>query len=418
MPLQQVLQALTSTPPTEAQTRAVLAYCAARWHLMAGDDAEAVRVLGTSLEAMPNLRPAMRLLYRIYARADDVRSAVMYLDQEIRATRHPREAAALYRERGQLVEQHFNDLGAALQCHQAALKATPRDLAVLRSVERVQLARGDVFGLIEALEAQLEVLKDEDTSATVLHDLGRLEARVGGDLALSTDILAAALEIRPDHPGLSADLFRAAELAGDSEMMVLALEHQAEHSEGPLRAMPLARASLVFREARERGAAVELLRASAAAQPDNLSLWRNLEELAMASSRYEVAVEACLGALKVIQDEDADARAEIFYRLGRLAMIRLDQVNEGLAAMRKCLRIFPDHVIALEDTARYLITNGMWAQLLELLQLQISTEDRAGLTRRERALGRLRAGQVLEENLGEPEGARRIYAEAAKVAPE
>src|SRR5690606_37254592 len=131
------------------------------------------------------------------------------------------------------------------------------------------------------------------------------------------------------------------ELAGDCEMMVLALEHAAEHTQGPLRAMPLARASLVFREARERGAAVELLRSSAAAHRSNLSLWRNLEERAMASSRYEVAVEACLGALKVIHEDDADARAELFYRLGRLAMSRLDQVNEGLAAMRKCLRIFP-----------------------------------------------------------------------------
>ena len=56
--------------------------------------------MGIALEAMPNLRPAMRVLYRIYSRAQDIRSAVMYLDQEIRATRHPREAAALYRERG------------------------------------------------------------------------------------------------------------------------------------------------------------------------------------------------------------------------------------------------------------------------------------------------------------------------------
>jgi len=52
------------------------------------------------------------------------------------------------------------------------------------------------------------------------------------------------------------------------------------------------------------------------------------------------------------------------------------------------------------------------------LQLQFSTEGRAGLARNERALARLRAGQVLEERLGEPEGARRIYAEAAAIAPE
>ena len=153
MPLQQVLQVLSQTPPGQAPIRGVLAYTAGRWYLGAGDDANAVRHLGTALEALPGLRPAMRLLHRIYARAGDVRSAVMYLDQEIRATRHPREAAALYRERGRLVEQHFGDLGAALQCHQAALKATPRDLAVLRSVERVTAAQGDIVSLADNLEA-------------------------------------------------------------------------------------------------------------------------------------------------------------------------------------------------------------------------------------------------------------------------
>ena len=49
------------------------------------------------LSAAQHLRPAMRLLHRVYLDRGDVRSAVMYLDQEIRATRHPREAAALYR---------------------------------------------------------------------------------------------------------------------------------------------------------------------------------------------------------------------------------------------------------------------------------------------------------------------------------
>lgn len=418
MPLQAVVQALSITPQSESQARAVLAYVAARYYLADGNDADAVRSLGTALEAMPNLRPAMRLLYRIYAGAEDVRSAVMYLDQEIRATRHPREAAALYRERGQLVERNFNDLSAALQCHQAALKATPRDLAVLRSVERVQLARGDVFGLIEVLESQLEVLKDDDTAAAVLQDLARLETRVGGELDLAADMLAAALELKSDHPGIIADLFRVSETANDGEMMLLALEHEAERREGVAKAMPLARASLVLREQKERPAAVALLHAAARAHPQNLSLWRSLEELAMASSRYEVAAMACIGALWAIEEEDRDARAGLYYRLGRLAMIRLDQVNEGLAAMRKCLRIFPQHIVALEDTARYLIANQMWAQLLELLTLQISTEEQAGLTRSERALARLRAGQVLEERLGELDGARRLYEEAATIAPD
>lgn len=417
MPLQEVLQALGQTPASDRQLRAVLAFTAARWMLERGDEKRAVQQLGEALIEVPELRPAMRMLYRIYGDRNDVRNAVTYLDQEIRATRHPREAAALYRERGQLVERYFRDLRAAQQCHEAALKATPRDLAVLRSVERVSLARGDVFGTIANLESQLEVLEDKGAAAGLLHDLALLEARHGGDLELAADMLLHALELVPGHLGLIGDLFRMAELHGDTALMLQALEAEAEARDARQRSMPLARASLVLLDQRERPSAVALLLAAAEAQPDNFSLWRNLEELAMSSSRYEVALLACLGQLRAIGEHEPPARAELFYRVGRLAMIRLDRVNEGLAAMRKALRIFPAHVPAVEDTARYLIGNGLWAQLLELLELQAGTAHEAGLTKAETAQAFLRAGQVLEEHLGELEGARRLYEKACAAAP-
>ncbi|MBL4683583.1 MAG: hypothetical protein JKY37_03250, partial [Nannocystaceae bacterium] len=418
LPLAEVLQALSSTPAAEPQLRAALATTAARWHLLRGESSDALRQLAHALEMVPDLRPAMRLLYRVYLDRGDVRSAVMYLDQEIRATRHPREAAALYRERGRLVEEHFHDLSAAQQCYQAALKATPRDLAVLRAVERVSLARGDIFWLIANLETQLDVLQDEAAAAGVLHDLALLEARHKGDLALAGDMLLAALERFPQHLGLATDLFRVAEVSGDAELMLRALEVEAEARPVAGRAMPLARASVALREHRERAAALELLRAAALAQPANASLWRSLEELASAAGRWDVAMEACVGQLKAVgESEEAPARAELFYRIGRLALFRLDRPVDGLAAMRKALRLLPGHVPAIEDTGRFLNANGMWAQLLELVKLEISSAAGAGLTSEEIALAQLRAGRIMEERLDELEGARECYQLAVAAHP-
>jgi tetratricopeptide (TPR) repeat protein len=418
MPLAEVLQALSRTPKTQAQLRAALATTCARWQLLSGEADEAIRQLAHALEMVPDLRPAMRLLYRIYLDRGDVRSAVMYLDQEIRATRHPREAAALYRERGQLVEAHFHDLGAAQQCYQAALKATPRDLAVLRSVERVLLGRGDVFWLAENLEAQLEVVQDEKTVAGLLHELSLIEARHKGDLALAGDMMLHALEQLPAHAVLAADLFRIAEASGDAALMLGALEAEAEGRDEAHRALPLARASVVLREQRERGAALELLRSAARTAPHNFSLWRNLEELAMATSRHEVAAEACIGQLRAIGDEGDDpTRAELYYRLGKLALFRLERPQEGLAAMRRALRLSPGHPPTLEDTGRYLNAGQMWSQQLEFVNLEIAAAGETGLTREELAQCHLRGGQIMEEQLGEYEGARRAYREATGAAP-
>jgi tetratricopeptide (TPR) repeat protein len=417
MPLLEMLQVLSRTPVTEPQLRAVVAVTCARWCVARGEDGEAQRLLTHAIELVPDLRPAMRLLYRIFLRRGDIRNSVRYLDQEIRATRHPREAAALYRERGQLVEAHFGDRSAALQCYQAALKATPRDLAVLRSVEAVALSQGNIFSLIANLEAQLEVLHDASAVAAVARDLALLEARQGGDLNLACELMVAAVEEQRGNLSLLQDLFRLAEAAGNSELMLRALEFEADARPPELRAMPLTRASLVLREIRERAAAVSLLHAAAKGQPGNVSLWRNLEDLSMATARYDVAVEACAGQLKAIGSEDPAIQAELFYRLGKLAMIRLDRVTEGLGAMRKALKLFPGHIPALEDAGRYLIANDAWAQLLELLKLQVATADDAGLSPEEKAQAQLRAGQVLEERLGELEGARQIYEEAVVTCP-
>jgi len=417
MPLLEMLQVLSRTPVTEPQLRAVVAVTCARWCVARGEDGEAQRLLTHALELVPDLRPAMRLLYRIFLRRGDIRNSVRYLDQEIRATRHPREAAALYRERGQLVEAHFGDRSAALQCYQAALKATPRDLAVLRSVEAVALTQGNIFALIANLEAQLEVLHDTRAVAAVARDLALLEARHTGDLNLACELLFAAAEAQPGNLSLLGDLSRLAEASGNPELMLRALELEADARPPEQRAMALTRASLTLRENRERSAAVSLLRAAAQAQPSNISLWRNLEELSMATSRYDVAVEACAGQLKVIGNGDPGLQAELFYRLGKLAMGRLDRVSEGLGAMRRALKLFPGHIPALEDAGRYLIAHDAWAQLLELLKLQVATADDAGLSPEEKAQAQLRAGQVLEENLGELEGARQIYEEAVATCP-
>ncbi|MBK8717877.1 MAG: hypothetical protein IPN32_24535 [Deltaproteobacteria bacterium] len=413
MPLQEVLQALSRTPMGEPQLRAALATTCARWHIVRGETNDAIRHLGHALDMVPDLRPAMRLLHRIYLDRGDVRSAVMYLDQEIRATRHPREAAALYRERGVLVEAYFHDLSAAQQCYQAALKATPRDLAVLRAVERVSLARGDVFWLIANLESQLEVLQDPGLSAGLLHDLAMLEARHRGDLGLAGDLLLGALELVPGHAVLAGDLFRIAEVAGDTELMLHALELEADARPVGGRAMPLARASLALRDARERQAALQLLQAAAHEQPHCFSLWRSLEELAMGMSRYEVAFDALAGQVRALTPaDDAPLRAELFYRIGRLALFRLDRAPEGLAAMRRALKLNPAHVPALEDTGRFLGAGGMWAQLLELVRVEIGGAKNTGISSEELALLHLRAGQLLEERLGELEGARRHYESA------
>ncbi len=417
-PLQEVLHALSATPRDAGPMRGVLAYVGARWLASSGRSDEALGLLGESLEAVPDLRPAMRLAFQLYLERNDVRLAVTYLDREIRATRHPREAAAIYRERGELVERYFRDLSAALQCYQAALRATPEDLAVLRSVERIALARGDLKLLTETLEQQAEIVRDPKAASAILHDLALLELRHAGDLALAADLAYAALDLAPDRAAGASDCIRIAELSSDPELLLRALEVDATRRAPEQRAVPLMRMSQVLREHKERNASLALLRAAAYAGRTNLGVWRALEELAMSASRYDLALEATIGAARALGEEDPEQRAEFLYRAGKLALTRLERSGEGLALLRRALKLNPRHPPALEEAARAMIQAESWASLLELSRAQAQHElAYTGSSAAEKAQAQLRVGRLLEDRLKEPEQARRAYEEAMSIAP-
>ncbi len=360
----------------------------------------------------------MRLMSTLQRARRDVRGLVEFIDTEIRATRHPKEAAALYRERGMIVEAQFGDLEAALECYRASLNASGGDLPSLRAAERLYLSRGDLPGLTQNLEDQLETLDDGRALAPVLHELALLEMHRGGNSNLASDLLKASLDSAPGHLVLALDLLRASEIIGDDVGAIQALDHSAEHLSAHGRALLMARAAAVLRESGERTRAIPLARAAAFEHEDNLSMWNSLRNHAVAAGEYEVAVDASIRIASLLHPEDSTARAEAFYQAGKLATRRTARVDLGISALLRALREDPDHLPALEEAARLLFSERRYAQLLEVLEHQAQTATGRGLTRKEVSLAHLRVGQVLERHLSRPEAALRAYERAVDFAPE
>ena len=416
MPLHELEQALQAAPPDAPQLRAVLALTLGRWLLAAGDPARAERFLRAALDAVPDLRPAIRLLQRIDEARADVRAIVATLDREIRATRHPREAAALYRERGRIVERHFRDLAAARQCYEAALAATPHDLAIVRSLERVALAAGDLDAFQTALETQADLVEDPRRVAAIFHELALVETRRGGDGRRAGDLLLSALEACGPTPLLVEDMLRIADALGDADLLLRAVELAAEHP-GPRRTIALSRAASEFRAHKDAAAATAMLRAAARSAPDHLALWRSVEQTAPAGGRPDFAFEAALAAVRVLGREDAPLRAHAYHRAARIAIRALDRVPEAVAAVRRAIAADPTCVPALWDLRAVLEARGAWAQVLELLRLERSTAEAAGRTGTERADLHVQMGEVLADHLGEHEAARQAFAQALALRP-
>ena len=418
MPLQETMRALAGTPPTEKERIAILSWAAGRWNLLSGKHREAERLLRQALQAAPDLRPAMRLMSTLHRERRDVRGLVEFIDAEIRATRHPKEAAALYRERGMVVEAQFGDLEAALECYRASLNASAGDIPSLRAAERLFLSRGDLPGLTQNLEQQLDSLNEGRALAPIFHELALLELHRGGNSNLASDLLKASLERSPGHLVLAMDLMRASEIIGDDVGAIQALDQSAEHLSAHGRALLMSRAAAVLRESGNKERAIPLMRAAAFEHEDSLSMWTSLRDHATAAGEYEVAVDASIRIAGLLHPEDSGARAEAFYQAGKLATRRTARVDLGVSALVRALREDPDHLPALEEAARLLFSERRYAQLLEVLEHQAQTATIRGLTRKELSLAHLRVGQVLERHLSRPEAALRAYERAVDFAPE
>jgi tetratricopeptide (TPR) repeat protein len=218
-----LLEEFSRVPEEDKERRAVLLYLVAAQHHALGQDVASERFAKNAENILPDFRPPMRLRQRIATRSGDLRGALQALDLQIRMTRHPREAAALYRERASFVRRHFGDIGAIAQCEFAAHKAHPSDVSVLRSLTRALVEQGDIDGFIEATSRTYEQLDAQPARAGYLHTLGLAYARKGA-YAEGASHLEHALELAPESLLAAHDLRRVAAHAGDLRAIVMALQ--------------------------------------------------------------------------------------------------------------------------------------------------------------------------------------------------
>lgn len=414
--LQTVLCRLQRVPPREKPLRAVLLYTCAHWHRLAGEDDKAVARLEQSLELMPHLRPALRLMADIHLQRGELRAAITYLDEEIRCTQHPGEAGALYRERGRLLQRHDRDLDPASQCYRAALHAAPKDWASLRSLTQHAAGIGDHTALEASLAQQLAALDDPQSAASVLRELAALHTGPGGDLASAGRHLLAALSMIPTHAGLLADLERVAEHSGDHDFLIEALERSAIPA-GPASTAALARLCLLLPDNDPSPTTLKLFTAYAHARPSVLSGWHLLTDQAVRRGDYATAVEGLGGALDCMESDDAPGRAQVYYRLARLSLEHLDRVEDGLAFLRKALRCDPTHRVAYLDLAELLEARQDWGALAELVRQQAELADPAERGPETVADAYTRAAAIHLHRLGDAPRARELIERAQSVAP-
>ena len=191
------------------------------------DEARAVKAFGKALASDPSLRANLWAIRRVFYRRGLWPNLVKLIDAEGRYARDDAERADLLVEKANVLAEKLGNLDDARTALEEASHLDPTALAPLYALERLALADNDRARLAD-LWAQLAAASTRPARKLVyLLDQIRFWADEGGDLDRSRMLLAEAAALGLDPERVAAERLRVAELAGDRDELLAALEHQA-----------------------------------------------------------------------------------------------------------------------------------------------------------------------------------------------
>ncbi len=345
---------------------------------------------------------------------EQARVLVARYDRELSNCDDPRRAARLHFECGRLLERPINDLPAATGRYVRAYEIEPDYLPAVEGARRLFVRRRDHHSALPLLDAEVRMTSDSVRKAMLLYDQGRLLEDQMGQRTEARAAFASALALDPKNVSILKAQARADAAAGDWEALERTLEQTANAltADSRHRAAVLAqRARLVEAHRADTHLAVELYQQAIRFDPAAPGAVQALKRLLYAHERW--ADLATVLEIEANQAAEPAARALALYRIGRIQVSRLGNVEAGLEAMERAAAVAPDDVMVLEELARLYELAQRYDALVRALERLV---DRAQSPAEK--VGRLqRIGQLLEEKLSDEAGAIEWNARALECDP-
>ncbi len=364
---------------------------------------------------IPNLQSARRIANVM----GDVTLECELLEAEARATRNPRDEAALELVRSRLLEERLGRAAEGRAALATAGRADPESVAVAEQVATLACQEGRDEDLARALEKCAELAGDSRLAAAWLCAASAVEENRLGRPDRASDLALRAFELAPGDATVRAAARRHAERQRRFDVMARVFAAEAASASTPPREAALALCALARLEQERLGrpeqarAALEEARRIGGADPVVLDTLAASHE---ARGEWEAAADALRARGQALAGGAPEAPAEIVSRNLRLAELyeeRLGRAEEAAACHRVVLSIDPHDRSALAALGRFHARAGDWEGVLETF---LAERDSAA-DGRERAQRCFKAGEVLEERLGRVEEAIQVYAEALALEP-
>lgn len=355
----------------------------------------------------------IQILEPIYQATDQWKKRIAVHEAQVGLSDDALEKVRLLQEIARLHEERGGDRGLAFHALARALALEPGNEEVRAEVDRLAAMLEAWNELVAAYEQAIAASTDPVTTSSLLGTIARVHDEKRGDPRAAIETYERLL----GHDAEDASPLDALEglhtMVGDWRGLVDVLDRKVERSYDPVeRGELLRRAGSVLEDLlADRAGAVQIYRRAVAEDPNDAVSLESLDRLYTDASDHAALADVLKRRVEL--EQDADLRAEIGLRLGRIAEEYLREPEAAIEALVRVLEDRPGEPTAVGSLARLYERQAMWPDLLENLRLQ------AGMTEHpaQRVALLHRAAEVLERELDDVTEAIETHRQVLELDP-
>ncbi|AKU91265.1 Adventurous gliding motility protein K [Vulgatibacter incomptus] len=370
--------------------------------------------LGAAFELSPDRDDLRAELERIAAETGMQEELTMIYESVADGAGAAPVAQALWLARGRLLDRELDDAAEAEASYRRILEHDPLHAGALDALVGLHRRRRQHRALVLVLEQKLEGVALDEKRGLLL-EVARIHDEELHDTGEAIYSLRRAFEMDPgDQAVLDAlsDLYRRerkfTELAA-----ILARTRDLASDDVRKIALQLRLASIQEVDLEDPDAAAASYARVLEIAPANLDAMEALERLFTHHDRYAELLHVYDRKLQVV--EDPRERIRIFFKAGTIWEQRLQNPGNAIACLEGVLSFEPENLLALRELARLLRDQRSWDRLAAVYRHHDAVIADDPALRAERVELRVRLGEVLLDELGDPAGAEAAHLSALEL---
>jgi tetratricopeptide (TPR) repeat protein len=378
-----------------------------RKHMNEADQSVAYYKRALAIDA--HLLPALEALEWIYGERSDTGELVQILKRKVEALSDSEGLSHTRLRLAELYEKQLSDPERAASVYAAVVEHDETNLVALRGLERVYTTLQRWTELVDVLEKQLHGVQSERERVEVLMKLARLQEEQFLRAEVAAQRYERAVEIDPAEKAAYEGLERCYRRLKQWDALVRTYERHIEEAEHEDKIRLFGEIGAVYAdELHEAEQAISAYQSIVDLDDTNVGALDALAKLYDKRGDVHDSID-CLTKVAELTTDGAQ-RVDMYYRIGRAQLDRLDDSIGARDSLEKALDLDPAHLQALGALKTIALGDEDWDAASRLLEQEVV------YTQSERAKAKLlvELGRIRDERLGEHEAALEAYEQAVQ----